>query len=691
MSMPTQPTARAAADARQGRDSPDALGTAPCCQGLAVAQVATLPALQVKQGDGRVALARPCRAAGTRHLPVEILHAIFSELSLLDHSACALVCRHWYASLPDTRMRLARWQMQRSPQQRWADLGLVEGFTTRTGPWLQARRSPLLPQLHSQHLALRQQQALCLEQAMQQQLQRELGAPDRQGSRTPDRLQQQLLRTRCCFASLLRYSLQRCLKKAQEWRLEPEAIAWRSGESVRSFAFSPCGRWLATSSFAPVPDGHRGLRLHAFHKGAWQEESMEPPVEHGVGRFQFTSTPVNVLLCSYGHKLLAWRRNPVTAVWYRFFVPRCQMPLWYNIQDLAPMKDGDLVVLGLSEHPQAALHLLFAHYMGGALRYWGDDRIWREPEAACGQPPSCWTFSLETGQLALATGQGHPDHDRHHYTDALTVWRKHRVPGRAGSWCRQVSALDFARARVRGLRYSPDGLLLLALLGDQRVALLAVDARGRLEWLQTMPLGGAAPYDRARFSSVAVFRPDVQQLVMPLSLGRIGFWDRQENGQWQPGLQLEGPSGGGTVTDEKLHSLLLSSDGRTLLQLTTSQLTLWYQDADHHWRYLRQKPSGSGEVRWVGACCLPDSGGFCTTAANAAGRSCLWLHGPDAQGLFTSRASLETPAVVVSASPDGLSLMCWLPVQPPQLFGLRCQTLSGRAAYEPAEEAPCHR
>ncbi|MCY4473524.1 MAG: F-box-like domain-containing protein, partial [Kistimonas sp.] len=55
------------------------------------------------------ALEKPAAAI----LPQPLLQRIFRYLPLSSHNQCALVCRHWHASVPATRKEVARWVAER--------------------------------------------------------------------------------------------------------------------------------------------------------------------------------------------------------------------------------------------------------------------------------------------------------------------------------------------------------------------------------------------------------------------------------------------------------------------------------------------------------------------------------------------------------------------------------------------------
>ncbi|MCY4473563.1 MAG: F-box-like domain-containing protein, partial [Kistimonas sp.] len=109
-------------------------------------------------------LASPHRQqAAAAVLPRPVLQRIFSHLPLSSHSQCALVCRHWHASVPSTTKEVAQWIAQFTPAYLQYSHQMAASYPYRAGPWLRAEKSPFLPMVERQHQELLRLQD-CLSQ-----------------------------------------------------------------------------------------------------------------------------------------------------------------------------------------------------------------------------------------------------------------------------------------------------------------------------------------------------------------------------------------------------------------------------------------------------------------------------------------------------------------------------------------------
>ncbi|MCY4471951.1 MAG: F-box protein, partial [Kistimonas sp.] len=281
--------------------------------------------------------------AGIQDLPHEILCQIFDYLPLSIHGQCALVCRHWHASLPTTRQRIARWLESLSPLQRLRIPPLAVGYSSRTGPFLARQRHKLFPAMQTQH-----QQLVRLQTARQQ--------PDL----TPGT--QQLLRhkeqTACGLLSgLIGYSLQH--HRFQEGQLSLKPVSWHPppSEPVLTVDRSPCSRWLATRYQRDPGDPGiaAALRLYGWRDGGWHEETLVGAPVYPVTCTAFAERMLDTLFTMQGSEVFVWRLAATSGHWYAeklYSVPSSFQPYKLVVSD-----EDDLIGLSRREGRAPGFHV----------------------------------------------------------------------------------------------------------------------------------------------------------------------------------------------------------------------------------------------------------------------------------------------------------------------------------------------
>ncbi|MCY4472047.1 MAG: F-box protein [Kistimonas sp.] len=560
---------------------------------------------------------------GTRQLPTELLYRIFEYLPLSSHSQCALVCHHWRASLPDIRMRIARWMEQSPLWQQQKTVALVPSYNSRARPWLAAQGCVWLPMLERQHQAWLRLHTL---------------AQSKQEDDTQLIAQQEAQQARKLFAGALHYSLHHQMVQTDQLTLDSSAIDWSPTDLVQTGTFSTCGRWLATiCTLRDAPA--RFLRLHGWRKNIWKPEIMRPPPNEPVTTFEFCRAVPDILISVHDRNLTVWRQDPCQDCWLGNQLWRAQDSC--RPQRLTCMSSGDLILLSTDRREGTLSQLAFFHYLS-------DSRNWTKPLTHL-YPlrPTFMTWIPQPGLLGLTmmrpNGHGGTRPEVH-------IWRKGEDPANPQPWHRRVFCLPPAATPVRKIYLAPGGLLLLLLQADRQLSFWTPDAQFNMQ--QQLALCCHMDPDTQLLSELVPVRPDARQLALPCSLQKILLCDKNDSGQWLRGDTIDMPP---ASPDEQLRRLLLTGDGRTLVRLTDRQVTIWHKNTDSRWQPLVQRQTAHGKAPLPGACLLTIGHAVCTTAADP--EHSLWIHGPDRHGRFVRKACIAIEAPVFATSPDGIALI----------------------------------
>ncbi|MCY4472546.1 MAG: F-box protein [Kistimonas sp.] len=558
-------------------------------------------------------------------IPDELLCHIFSLLPVSTHSQCALVCRRWYARLPDTRLRVMRWLKQYP----YADIGnpdqLAAAYSCRTRPWFARFRHPFLPVLDRQH-----QELLRLRQCPPQE-----PMPDpRAGAAQQEQIAHQML------SSLIQYSLQREIPPGQ---LSPRIVAMPCPptERVLTFSTSPCCRWLAMRC-QRAPDSIC-LRLYGWQSGNWQEQTLLSQPDQPAATCGFAHLQLNRLFSIHGHDVLVWQPQPDTGLWFPTLLYSVQSP--YRPFFLALMHNGDFVSLSYKEDEHA-------HYVIQTSRYRADQDSWELlPDRLYANTRQWIALTLGTDLLALVFGTV-VTRESPLYNNALLLWGKGFNADHPEAWSAQWYFLKHRNSALVGIEIGPGARHLLGLLLNRRLCLWELDTQNKILVAQreiqcdlTFPLSGVA---------AAPFRSDGRQLALPGAPYRIQLWDLDDSGQWHCGATLETPPSLREHVGHRIRSLILATDGRTLVRLTEKSVTIWRQDACGHWHFVTQRHTHSANASPPGASLLP-CGAVCTTAGDA--EPGLWIHVPDHNGQLVRQVSLPTDHSLINTTTDGLTLI----------------------------------
>ena len=588
-----------------------------------------LPDSQPGAGVVRAGACRPCAA----HLPTEVLRQIFGYLPFSCQARCALVCRRWYASLPDSRWQMARW-IQEHPRIGWnrdSDF-LWLAYSARVRPFLAACQSPLLPVLDAGYQVL-----AC--------------HPDSLGSagvqQEPMRAQGQLHRQQRHFCALAQYSLYQQWRASESLRLRPSAMDWTFTGSTEDARFSHCGRWLAIS-WQHADSDFATLHLYGWQDNRWHRQALLPPPEDIVNDFAFSPHVADTLVSAHGSCLIRWERGR-DGDWQRRQV--CQINRSCYIYFIQLTAGGDLLALTSDRRTETTLQLLFFQHQG-ADRGWG-------PPLSCfyHRIPRFSVFVARPGALALtvtdpALGAAYP-------TNAVHIWYKTSDGAQSPVWRCQVSPLSAGRAPVRSLLAAPDWRHMLGLLEDQRILLWALDAHYGLQEL--LSCRSAINPDSDQFGALASFGKEGTQLAVYCPDRRIALWNLDAQGSsWQGDrLQIVPES---DDDSDRLRRLVLSADGRTLMYRTRRQVFLCHLEDAGHWqkRLLYTRAPGQTVEPFLFSC---QSGTrlFYTMAPQGGALWLRGLHGLDGQGQCVIKGCASPPVKpdFFLVSPDGLSLLCY--------------------------------
>ncbi len=607
---------------------------------------------------------RPARLAGERtpppegqgsadtpslaqNLPDLVLHKIFDQLPLACQCRCARVCRHWYDCLPAPKLRLMRWLQKNAPQSCLADPGLGRGFNDRTGPFLQAAKSPALPAL--MHLQQEQQEQQKQQKQQEQQEQQEHRPSDARQDR------EQMSRSpaaRDLLPCLVHHSLNKQLSQASELRLHPTPLEWPKGTEARTgaFTFSPCGRWLAIACQSQ-PESPSHLRLYGWEKGAWHRCLLVSEVATAVDLFKFTSTPPDTLLSVHGVHVLAWNKEPDSQTWHSSHL--WQLPASCQALNFYPMGDGAQAIITKTQGTAELASLLF-------YRRSGDGRNWEAvitktfKTEKSSRVRHCWAAEPRSCQLALTTSTRHRKSGP--FINTVDIWRKGLNPSRPQQWESQNSVLPWHNLHPEKITYSPDGHYLLAMLSDLRVCLWQLDTQCRLQEQLVIPgclCNPDYPLDRQ-----IAFRRDEKQLAVSLSLRQVQLLDCDANGRWQYGPLLETPPTSDPPASDRPKAMHLSSNGRSLVRQTQCRIDIWHQAPVEGWQHRVLHPRQAGHTFFPQFCLLEPGELICTSVEDP--ELSLHIYGQDHQGRLVRKICRRINVPIngpEAACPDGLSLL----------------------------------
>ncbi|MCY4473351.1 MAG: F-box-like domain-containing protein, partial [Kistimonas sp.] len=571
---------------------------------------------------------RPQAAAAV--LPRPVLQRIFSHLPLSSHSQCALVCRHWHASVPSTTKEVAQWIAQLRPAYLQCSDQMGASYPYRTGPWLRAQRSPLLATVERQH-----QELLRLQDCLLQ-----VQSPHRH-----ERLQRQTQKARRLFCALVQYSLHQQLAQADHLTLQPLPPLPDCQGTVMRLFMSPGGRWLATKLQPPGTHNRNLLRLYGWQEGAWHLQTLNPPnglpprTQGSVERCIFSLRQPDTLLCDYdGNQIASWHRNPDSGIWNH--APVLNVADSNKIESFFLSAEDDLVIR-LRELGSPGQRMLVLHDRGSG-RGWstivsnGYDRFQLLIHA-----PGWRQWATVTSASGAA-----PD------TLAISIWERN-LNAPSGICGFQETLLARGQHPLM-LYYSPDACHLLGLMTGQRAVLWELDDKRRLQ--QKLEISCAFSEDYRDLSAQRLFHQSGKRLALPLSTHHIQFLVKHIRGHWFAGARLDIPPDAGDQTDDKMRYILWSSDGRTLVRVTRWQLDIWCQDSNNRWNRCARHTREDAYAPLLTALWLPPLNRHCLAALWREGR--LWLYGSNRNGTSTQSACLANGAPVsyVFTSQDGLSV-----------------------------------
>ncbi|MCY4471905.1 MAG: F-box protein [Kistimonas sp.] len=589
-------------------------------------------------------------------LPGELLCRIFSYLPATTRSQCALVCRHWYANLPDPRMRaIGQWITQGSLYQRSSESWLASAYSCRISPWLERLGCELLPRL----------------QAWQQEPQ---AAPS--------------------FPGFLRYCLDQQIRQTRHLALEPATISGAAPLPVRTFCFSPCGRWFATECLAPSKTRTKTdvpvMRIHGWNDNGWQEELVPPAPKRPPSLASFCCKPAATIISFHNREIMVWQRAPDDAQqdytrlyrhwpastpfpsghWNRTRLYKVDKP--YALTNMKTTNDGDLIVLCCNQQSGWGARLLFFSPADNE-RNWGQPRV--QPYT---KQPVTIAWAGDGCQLALALATPRAQLDQ--YDNAVHLWSKNRDADHP-SWSCRVYSLLLQDATLKHMKLSPDGHYLLIGLSDGRFALLNLDTRHQplRERYITLDCPLSQPAEKEIFN--LYFLDNSQQLIVPCCRwGALALYKGQD-GCWREGDKLSIPAVAGDLVHTTLLGMIQSTDGRTLMRVCTGQVDIYYLDNADRWMHVvHRRIANTGDPPPL-ALFLPPSRRLCLTVSGPQGE--LWINGPDDEGQFVRKATfcVGKPVLQVRCSPDGLSLRLQLQGAPPLIL-----QLTGVPGTQPARQ-----
>ena len=589
----------------------------------------TEPALQEPESGqvNRQQSVSPASLAHAQRLPCEILDKIFGYVPLSAHGSCALVCRHWYHSLPAIRLRLAHWYNSLSAEQKIRSRLLAAGYSSRARPLLQAARSRLLPVLDCQHRELLHQQAQLRQLASQP-------------SDTSQRLQQQVDTSFSLLSALVHYSQHRHISQSQQLELVPAPFSHADTASFRHFTFSPCGRWLAVSC-RPGDEGAT-LMLHGWSAGVWHRKPLVPVPGQAVRDLVFSRTDPDTLISIHGQNVFIWCWEADSQSW------RCKQE-WtlpsYEYWQAFSMEGGDLIImstkaLGPGEGVEALLQFSF---------YLDSEQGWDPPKS---NRPHTGTGlimapQVPTDQLVLCTTGCCENATR----NTVYIWFKWRDTSGKPAWRCQHTALKNTGCGVSQIAYSPANYShLLVLMQNWQLVLLEQDAQHRLRALLTVNTCIAPQSQRNSAIDLESSLSGTRQLAVPYSPHKIQFWQEHADRVWEPGERIEASSEPG----EYLCNVLFCDPGHTLVRQTSRCIDIWHRGAcwQHLVRHEREETDAPSVPVLMSA-----NGVLCVTTGDATGS--LWLYAPDSRGVPTRKVSTHLGERIEALvfSNDGLSVV----------------------------------
>ncbi|MCY4473352.1 MAG: F-box-like domain-containing protein, partial [Kistimonas sp.] len=576
--------------------------------------------------DERQQRVSPASLAHAQHLPIEILDKILGYVPLSQHSNCALVCRRWYDSLPDTGLRLARWCNSLSADQKIRSRLLAAGYSRRARPFLQAARSPLLPVLDCQHQELLHQQAQLRQLASQP-------------SDTSQQLQQQVDKSFRLLSALVHYSQHRQIIQPQQLGLAPAPFSDADTTFFRNLAFSPCGRWLAV--ICQPGNARASLILYGWSEGTWHRQPLVPGLKQSVSDVIFSRTDPDMLITTHSLKTCIWRREADTGTWrFQQGWKRSTFDHWRTHS----MEGGDLVIVStrrLESGGKMEALVQFYPYID-AEQGWGNT-------GSCTLSGNWLSTNAHTpvDQLALCASLSHADVIR----NTVQIYSRRPDTSPPALWYCQESVLQERKVRAVQIQYSPANYShLLVLMQNWQLVLLEQDAQHRLHELLTVNTC-IAPQSQLD-SAIDLESPlsGTRQLAVPYSPHKIQFWQEHADRVWQPGERIEASSEPG----EYLCNVLFCDPGHTLVRQTSRCIDIWHRGAcwQHLVRHEREETDAPSVPVLMSA-----NGVLCVTTGDATGS--LWLYAPDSRGVPTRKVSTHLGERIEALvfSNDGLSVV----------------------------------
>ena len=564
-------------------------------------------------------------------LPEPLLRQLFGYLPLSSHGTCALVCRHWHASLPRIRTDVARWRD--STPAPTASCQLAAGYSSRIRPWLKSFNNRMLPVLDCQHQELIRLQELVAQP---------LPSPVREC------LRQQIRTAQNFLSALVQYSLYQQLIEAPQLDLQPAGLAGSS--PLVTAQFSPCSRWLAMAQHdESAPGGH--LRLYGWQQGSWQPELLEAgppepsPAARSLGCVAFSSHQSDRLFTGHGDgRVTCWSRTPDTGTWHAAPVLRPGDNIW--VHRLVSCTNKDLFILrrdyySLAKCLRPCWHALVLHEHG-------DGQGWELMAASSYDIVNDLAIAPGRGQVAIATGGPASD-------VRIDIWQRGPCANLPDAWHCQPSILrGIGNSNILKLHYSPDGQHLLGLLDNQCAALWELRDTNNLVW---------RIYNRCVFSQInhhlqaqRLFHPGGKQLVLSTSSRHIEFWGETSSHSWRRTRAVSLRPAFDDEFNNNLHYMLYV-DSRTLVRVTRQYMDTWRLSSTGHWHRLLLCTATPSHRFRAQACLLPSCPRLCATALWHNAR--LWIHGEDRQQQLSPKGStaLTGPAQGLLCSPDGLSFL----------------------------------
>ena len=605
-------------------------------------------------GTSRLATEDAGPASPDQGLPSELLEAVLGYLPLPDQSRCALVCRRWYSHLPETRWELALHMKALSAGQSRVTGYLADGYPSRSRPFLEQGRSPLLPVLDRQnaaHLRLLQQR--------------------QEGAAAASALQESPQSASRLLSELVNYGLHQ-VSQACSLRLQP-AVVKGSASFQSTASFSLCSRWMANRSWQPEAGNWCGQPcLYGWSEGCWHRQILESPAQplSPVVFHTFSWSRPDCLLTGHQRgQVIRWHRGTANGSWQATSL--LELGLRCSILSVTENFRGDLIVFyDAGEFNRKPLRIV-----SGTT-----DGQHRAPVAEAVYDLGCrHYFNAQRTRLAVVT----PPFRFGDRCGAVDIWQRDLNAAQPAAWGCQRTPLPPGQA-VEHLFYSPDDRHLLGLLAGERACLWALDAGCRLYPCLDVPCSlsrvGRDPGVCCPFSN------NGQQLVLARSGHQIQFWHLQENGGWRAGERLDNRAAPAQGGSDKIRYLQLSGDGRTLACATSTRVTLWHK-CDTGWRQVLER-CATDTVSFLPQVWRFPLVLYASTVGLRDGWDTVCFHGLDSQGLVVEKCRFAVRETVglVQVSPDGLTvLVYYTSLTPPVLLKLEARPADG---MEPDSEQP---